>query len=136
MGLLMVTGCYIACVLFAVTTMKIVETISMKKFIDDVPYDFRDPFSFRFRNKDFTIYVKNKYRDSNMSIDEVYVNDELACITYKLERFFTSYRYVDIKNKKPEKELYEIMKYAVKIYWKKRLHKEETDGNFGRSYFE
>lgn len=119
-----------------VFTVMVNEIIPRKKFIDDIPLDFKNPFSFRFRDKDFTICVKNKYSDFHMSIDEVYVNDELACITYKLERIFASYRYVDIKNKKPEKELYEIMKHAVKIYWKEKWHKEETDGNFGRSYFE
>ena len=137
MELLIVIGCSIIVgfIMTVITTM-IEETIPRKKFIDNVPYDFLHPFSFRFKNKDFTICVKNKYHDFHMSIDEVYVNDELACITYKLERDFASYRYVDIKNKKPEKELYEIMKHAVKIYWKERLHKEETDGNFGHSYFE
>lgn len=137
MKLLIVIGCsIIMSVIMTVITTIIDETIPRKKFIDDIPYDFRNPFSFRYRDKDFTICVKNKYHDFHMSMDEVYVNDELACITYKLERLFASYRYVDIKNKKPEKELYKIMKHAVKIYWEERFHKEETDGNFGRSYFE
>lgn len=131
-----VVGVIFISVVGTLLTIMVSETIPRKKFIDDVPLDFQNPFSFRFRDKDFTICVKNKYSDSNMSIDEVYVNDELACITYKLERIFASYRYVKIKNKKSEKELYEIMKHAIKIYWKERWHKEETDGNFGRSYFE
>lgn len=111
------------------------EIIPRKKFIDGLWHGFKDPFSFRFKNKDFTIYVETVYDDAYMSIKDVYINEELACRTYELSRIFGTFRYVNIKNHKSELELYKIGKYASEAYIHKEVE-ENRDKNGSYSYFD
>lgn len=114
----------------------ITDIIPRKKFVDSISYRL-DNLSFRFKNKDFTIRIETAYSDFHMNINKVYINEELACKTYRLERLFNTIRFVNIENGKSEKELYEIIKYADKVYWDNWVKKFKTENkNHGYSYFE
>lgn len=114
----------------------ITEIVPRKKFVDSISYRLND-LSFRFKNKDFIIRVESVYSDYSISITNVYINEELACKTYKLDRLFDTIRFVKIENGKSEKELYKIIKYADKVYWDNFAKKFKTENeNHGYSYFE
>lgn len=114
----------------------ITDIIPRKNFVDSISYRLND-LSFRFKNKDFIIRVESVYSDYYVSITNVYINGELACKTYKLDRLFDTIRFVNIENGKSKKELYEIIKYADKVYWDNWDKKFKVENkNHGYSYFE
>lgn len=113
------------------------ETKPRKEFISGLSV-LKDGVDFNYKDVNFNIKSEIVYRDNSVKVIKVYINGDHVCTAYELQRVWATYREIKITAGKPEKEIFEIIEQANKVFWRRVSAKPVVQSDYavkGFSYF-